>query len=118
MEIYGLKQRKKKKWWLIPVIVVAAAIVVIFAVGVTVNITNADHSKITKSVRENAELRRENDELKERITSLEQELSRVEGELAQRPTAEPEESIAPIADDSAAENNAGNVISPRNYRED
>lgn len=109
MEIYGLRQ-KKKKWWLIPIIAAALILAAIFAVGITVNITNADHLVITKSVKENAELKRQIEELNAKIAELRRELEGTRRELDTRPTPEPEATEPPASPEP--ENGA---TSPRNF---
>lgn len=111
MEMYGFKQKKKKKWWFIPIIAAAAVMVVILTVGIIVNITNADHSAIAKSVRENADLKRQIETLNEQIKSLNEELLSARDELDARPTSEPEPTVLP---EGEPQQNQGE-ISPRNF---
>lgn len=84
MELYGLKQRKRKKWWLVPIIVVAVLLLVIYAVGIIINITNADHDKISRSVAENTRLKAQVNELNIKISELEEQISSLNAQLSER----------------------------------
>ncbi len=111
MEIYGLRQKKKKKWWLIPVIAAAVVFALIFTVGIIVNVTNADHSAITQSVRENAELKRQIEDLNAKIANLQSELEGTRRELDARPTAAPEATDLPASPEPQE-----GAVSPRNFQ--
>lgn len=81
--------RKKKKLWRILLIIVLALIAAIYAVGIIVNITNADHDTITQSVSENADLKKQIDEQNAKIAELENEINSLNDELSARPTDTP-----------------------------
>ena len=115
MEIYGLKQKKKKKWLLIPIIVIAAALAVILAVGIIVNVTNAEHESISQSVRENTELKRQIEDLNAQIASLQEQLAMTQGELDARPTPAPETTPSPEQDAAGYDAQMNGNTSPRNY---
>lgn len=112
MEVYGLKQRKKRKIWLIPVIVIAIMAVFVYGVGIIVNITNADHDKIVRSVSENETLKSQINDLNAKVAELEAQIEGLNGELSARPTEAPAGTAAP--ENSETDSYDYEVASPRN----